>query len=95
MTLTFKPKMDDNTIARMFLRCNLLLHVPELTRTDEYSVGKLHTAGKTVMEKVFAKKLFDMMEGNMAHEREIIVNETERKAQISAFGSSFLEQTNT
>ena len=65
MTMQFKPKMDEHTIAKMFLRCNLLLHVPELTRTDEYSIGKIEMAGKNMMEKVFTKKLNDMLEANL------------------------------
>ena len=83
--------MDEHTIARMFLKCNMLLHVPELTRTDEYSVGKIETAGKSQMEKVFAKKILDLIEGNIAHERELIVGQTEKRAARSAFGSSFVE----
>lgn len=47
MTLKVKPKLDDYQIAKMFIKANIILHMPELTRTDEFSIGKIVEHGES------------------------------------------------
>jgi hypothetical protein len=41
VAISLKTKLDEGTIVRMFMKANTLLHMPELTRTDEMSIGDM------------------------------------------------------
>lgn len=73
----------------MFLRCNVILHVPEITRTDEYSIGHMDLKGKGQLERCLNKKLL-----NLERDRELIIAETLDRNQHSAFGTSYVEAVN-
>ena len=72
----FKSKMDDYQIAKIFIRCNTILHMPELTRTDEFSVGKRNEHNETNINKAFTAKILDLVGNNIEEERQSIIAET-------------------
>ena len=72
----FKGKIDDYQIAKIFLRCNTILHMPELTRTDEFSVGKRTEHGDNKLNKAFGSKILDLVNKNIDEERTQIIADT-------------------
>ena len=84
--------MDEGTIVKMFLRSNILLHCPELTRTDEYSIGSVVEQGKTGLQKAVMKKLRDLLTGNLEKDREEIVKATFEDNSKMAFGKALVSE---
>jgi len=91
VAMKFKPKMDDYAITKIFLRSNIILHMPELTRTDEFSVGKREEHGANKMTTAFAKKIVNLVKSNLDEQREEIIANTIEHNQRSAFGHAFID----
>lgn len=77
----------------MFLRANMLLHCPEMTRTDDYSIGNISsTKNKTGLEKAILKKLGDLLTGEIQHNRDEIIKDTFEHNSKRAFGVSLISE---
>lgn len=88
--------MDDYTISKMFLRSNIILHMPELTRTDEFSIGKRDERGNHLnsFQSAFQQKIVNLVEANIEQERADIIKQTNEHNQLSAFGSAYVDLAN-
>jgi hypothetical protein len=50
--------------------------MPELTRTDEFSVGKRNEHNETNINKAFTAKILDLVGNSIEEERQSIIAET-------------------
>jgi len=60
----------------MFLRSNTILHMPELTRTDEFSLGERQKHGENKLETTLSNKILGLVEKNLNEERDMLIAET-------------------
>jgi hypothetical protein len=70
---SLKSKLDEGTVVRMFMKANMLLHMPELTRTDYMSIGDMVPKHQSPLEKAVMSKLKHMLTGNLDKDKDAII----------------------